>query len=438
MAFGAYFGVCALILVLQLCFWIRIREHASGWYLIYTMVLLTGTVLNTGYVLNSLDMDSGVSETLVGIYLCLAPLAIVRLTLTWLGLLRRPTRLTQGIEWTASGTAILTGLWVLGGGYTLGVEVAQMATSVWVLVCLVLALLEWERGDAKAGLYVAVFSFIHIALIARYARNLGWIPASVWTDYALYLGATLHVVTMSLYFIFRFSRLRDRLVVEKKARAEQQEFLGMVSHEFRTPLAIISTTIQQLSANLNAPLERTLQRVSNVRQAVQRMNSLLDDYLSSDRVDSSYQAINPQTCDFYDVIEESTAEWPINRIRIEMRDIPTRFACDTDLMRIVLRNLLANAIRHSASDSVVELKVFGRKGRLDIQVRDHGDGIPPDEVPKLFRKYFRGRAALGEPGAGLGLYLVRRIIEGHGGSISVESQPGLGTTFCIVLPSARL
>ena len=107
-------------------------------------------------------------------------------------------------------------------------------------------------------------------------------------------------------------------------------------------------------------------------------------------------------------------------------------------MRIVLRNLLENADRHSPADTRIDLTVQATPdGSLQIRVTDLGSGIPPDELPQLFHKFFRGRASQGTPGAGLGLYLVARIVEAHQGRISVDSTAGQGTCFTIHLPGKR-
>lgn len=165
------------------------------------------------------------------------------------------------------------------------------------------------------------------------------------------------------------------------------------------------------------------------------MNVLLDDYLSMDRLDSASQPIRPKPCDFYDILEESTSDWPLSRVRLSIKSLPSQFVCDPDLIRIALRNLLANADRHSPPEQPIDLEVWTTDGVLHLTVRDQGEGIPPDELQRLFQKYFRGRASQGKPGAGLGLYLVHRIVTAHGGKIAVQSVQGHGTTFSLELPS---
>lgn len=226
---------------------------------------------------------------------------------------------------------------------------------------------------------------------------------------------------------------------ERRASEEQRDFVDMVSHEFRTPLAIINTSLQLLIANIHQPSARVLQRSENIRNATQRLIHLLDDYLSSDRMDSAHQAFKLQACDLFEVIESATNDWPLDRIRVGLHSLPSSYVCDPELMRIALRNLLANADRHSPAGATIDVEARGlANGGVTIRIQDLGDGIPANEVPRLFQRYFRGRAAQGQPGAGLGLYLVEKIVHGHGGTIEVQSALRHGSVFTIHLPGRGL
>lgn len=213
----------------------------------------------------------------------------------------------------------------------------------------------------------------------------------------------------------------------------------MVSHEFRTPMAIISTSVQQLVANLDAPQDKMQERAGNIRQAVYRMERLLSEYLSVERLDTAHQPIRLVSTDFFEVIEEAVADWPLERIRLQVGELPEHWVCAPDMMRIVLRNLLENADRHAPPHTRIDLSVRAEAdGSLRLSVTDHGEGIPPEELPKLFHKFFRGRASQGTPGAGLGLYLVARIVAAHHGRVSVDNTAGQGTSFLVHLPAIKL
>jgi len=439
LSFGAYFGIFAVVIVLQLAFWLVGREAVSGWYLLYTSVLLTVTLLRSGYPAMALEMAGDSSMQWLVLIAILAPMAVVRLSAVWLQLHQHLPRFNVLYQSSTYVMALLTAAVALTHDPALGLQISQAINLLMVLVSMGLALWLWRRRLGESGYYLLVFGTVDTGILVRLVRNLGVLPVNFYTEYAIFIGTVVHLLLMSLYSIRRYNKLRAALIGERRAREEQKDFVGMVSHEFRTPLAIINTSIQQLAANLDAPPGRTLQRAQNIRDAVQRMNLLLDDYLSLDRIDSAQQALRLRSCDFYEVIEDAASDWPLGRIQISLEKLPSRFVCDPDLMRIVLRNLLANAVRHSPGDTAIELAVQGQdKGELHIRVQDRGEGIPADELPRLFQRYFRGRASQGKPGAGLGLHLVQRIVQLHGGTIEVQSTVGQGTTFTIVLPPGQL
>ena len=104
------------------------------------------------------------------------------------------------------------------------------------------------------------------------------------------------------------------------------------------------------------------------------------------------------------------------------------------LLRILLSNLLSNAVKYSPADSIITLRFMRQETTLHLEVIDRGQGISADELPLIFKKYVRGSATGDIPGAGLGLTLAARIIELHGGSIDVHSQPGKGCLFIVKIP----
>ena len=109
---------------------------------------------------------------------------------------------------------------------------------------------------------------------------------------------------------------------------------------------------------------------------------------------------------------------------------------DRTAMRLLFDNLVDNAIRYSGDVRSLSIDASARDRRVTIAVRDRGTGIPADEIDKVTRKFFRGRAA-GSGGSGLGLAIVRRIVDDHGGGLEIRSQPGEGTTVMVSLPAAE-
>lgn len=143
-------------------------------------------------------------------------------------------------------------------------------------------------------------------------------------------------------------------------------------------------------------------------------------------------------CDLAQVLELAAAERPRGRVLLTMHDLPDAFVCDPSLLRIALHNLLGNADRHSPMDMPIELDAGGEgRGGVRITVTDHGEGVALDERAKVFQKYFRGRSAQNRPGAGLGLYLVQRIVTLHGGTVTLGKAAHGGAVFTLSIPSLK-
>lgn len=147
------------------------------------------------------------------------------------------------------------------------------------------------------------------------------------------------------------------LAREKRVREEQNDFVAMVSHEFRTPLAIISTSAQQLSRHLDEPLEKSLRRCQNIRDAGSRLLALVDDYLTYDRMADRHPTSRFVSCDLDALLRGLMDEFPTGRINLDSRLSKANFWCDAGLLHAAIRNLLANADRHAPAGAVVELSV---------------------------------------------------------------------------------
>ena len=476
--YGIFYGIYALIFIFHLFFWYWTRERLGGWYVGYVVLNCLAASLSAGYLQRQTGLAGNVSDAVLAIMLCL-PLGISNtFTLMQLELSRvmpRFSRIYQRVAWGICIAAILLALTV---NYGAGVGPAQMATLVCIAILIPVGIwLAW-RGHRPARFFLFAFGLFYVAVILRYGRNMGFLPPNVWTEYGIQIGSLVHMVVMSLGITGRYNQIRRDMLaaqaalnqsleaqvsertaklVAEIARREEQEietrraldaevlarlaqhnFVATVSHEFRTPLAIINTVAQQLARQLDAPREKSLQRCTNIREATQRMTDMMDEFLSADRVGTALQ-LNPSTLEPRQFMHALAAEWEGERLALHFNQLPASFVGDAGLLRVAVRNLIANAIQHSPATAPVRITVQGTPdGGLAISVQDEGAGIPADEIPKLFQKYFRGRGAQGQPGAGLGLYLVESIAVLHGGAVHVESALTKGTTLILTLPCSRL
>lgn len=239
--------------------------------------------------------------------------------------------------------------------------------------------------------------------------------------------------------------LRQAKEVAEQAVEEQRQFLAMVSHELRSPLAVIDSAAQGLA--LKAAEDTAVHPVVlRIRRAVKRLSTFIDNCLTEDRLDTSGWSLFSQSIEIepflQGVLDLARQGAPRHHLELQIDKtsaaLPKIFHGDPQLLRIMLQNLLENAVKYSPEGSAVTLRVSNDGESLSLSVSDCGIGIAESEQGRIFNKYVRGNQVGRVTGAGLGLFLVHRIATLHGGRVEVDSQPGSGSTFRVRFPLAPL
>jgi signal transduction histidine kinase len=237
--------------------------------------------------------------------------------------------------------------------------------------------------------------------------------------------------------------------VEKSEHAQFAEldilksgFIRLTTHELRRPLSVFRGYLSMIeSGELGDVPTQVHQVVLKIAVAANEMNKLIDDLAEIGRLEQPDKALRRERCPvnklIKDAVEVVRAEALAKRIAIIERVDPSRttIQVDIDRMRVALQNLLSNAVKYSPPESSVEVRVEPQDDAVTIVVEDQGYGIPAEEIPYIFDKYYRGARpeTRNTPGTGLGLYIVKQIAELHGGSVEVVSDPGKGSTFRLLL-----
>lgn len=233
-------------------------------------------------------------------------------------------------------------------------------------------------------------------------------------------------------------RLNGALVSEQEVTLNQRNFLAMVSHEFRMPLSIIGGAAQVLELYTAGQAEAG-EEVAKIDRAVHRMSDLIDVCLADDRLTSAVAALQVRPMDLTSLVED------ICREKAELGG-PERLCltigarmqitADPAMLRVAISNLVDNALKYSPADSgPVQIFLDASPSGARVTVADHGPGIPADEADRVFEKFYRSPTATGTRGAGLGLYIVKQIVESHGGNIQVRQGSAGGSEFIIALPA---
>jgi PAS domain S-box-containing protein len=229
-----------------------------------------------------------------------------------------------------------------------------------------------------------------------------------------------------------------RAAVELALRA-RDEVLAVVSHDLRNPLSVIDMCIDALSDRLAAQDEAARGLVATIASSTAWMNRLIEDLLDVARVEAGRLTLEREPQDLVRVISEATlllepliAEKSLS-LHEDLPDFLPRASVDARRIVQVLENLVSNAVKHTAPGGEIRIGAVSANGEVRITVGDTGAGIPAENLPHLFDRFWQARGAR-RGGAGLGLAIAKGIVEAHGGRMWVESKVGVGSTFGFSLP----
>lgn len=233
--------------------------------------------------------------------------------------------------------------------------------------------------------------------------------------------------------------LETALAAEREVNALQTQFVAMASHEFRTPLAIIDGIAHRVERRAHILSAAELRdRIVGIRAAVKRMTMLIERMLDASRLSSGRMQVMPDTFDPRKLILEVCARQkevaPGHEITTDLAGFPEELFGDVRLLDNVFTNLLSNAVKYSPHNPQVHVRGWVEGGMARLSVRDRGVGIPVDEQSRLFEKFFRASTAAGISGTGIGLNLVKNIVDMHFGEVSLTSAEGEGTEIVVSLP----
>ena len=292
----------------------------------------------------------------------------------------------------------------------------------------------------ETGLHLALIAAAYGVMLAVADR--GAIAPIAW----LLTVATLAVIT-ALVILLK-TRL-EKLLAEQSEQVERlreldrlkDEFVATVSHELRTPLAAVYGAALTVGAR-TLDDEKRGELLSIVARESERLARLVDDVLLTSRLDAGRVRSVIESCDaralVRDVVEAARVHAPDDvDLAVAMPDSVPPVLADPENVRLVIGELIENAIKYSPDGGRVEVKIEAENGHVRFTVRDEGLGIPPDEQRRIFEKFYRPAPDLthGIGGSGLGLYICRELVQRMDGEISLSSRPGEGSTFAVELPA---
>lgn len=237
---------------------------------------------------------------------------------------------------------------------------------------------------------------------------------------------------------------RDRVAALLQSR---RELVASVSHELRTPVATVRGYLDAVQGHAAVLPESARQDLAVMERELLRLQRLIDDLFTLSQTEAGGLALTLQPVDAGDVVHRrvetyAPLAWQRERVDIVAEvapDLPQALA-DPGRLDQVLVNLLRNALRHTPPGGIIAVVASAQPDAVCIEVRDTGEGIPPEELPRIWERFYRGEAARAEdarqgiePGAGLGLALVKELVEAMGGTVSATSEAGEGSCFTVCL-----
>jgi signal transduction histidine kinase len=330
------------------------------------------------------------------------------------------------------------------GATPLGLAVGAAVTLAAVAGAAVHARSYWNTGDSVNGkLAVALSLSVLGETCLAFARNTadpfslighGYLCASSWFVFAGVFGSALVRPYRELDALR--AHVEEELVVTirrlRETTDQREDLLRAVSHDLRNPLQIVFIQAQRLQRDA---VDDRRRRAAAIITAGRRMDRMLRDLADSARAESGRLDIAPSPIALHPFVGDllATSDGVIDAARVENAVPPglPPVLADPDRLDRIFANLVGNALKYSRERVVVRAAEDGDAVRVTVE--DRGPGISDGDLPRIFERYYRGQRHEGE-GLGLGLYIVRKMVEAHGGRIWAHSEAGVGSSFCFTLP----
>ena len=226
----------------------------------------------------------------------------------------------------------------------------------------------------------------------------------------------------------------------------KSNFISTVSHEFKSPLTLIRQIAEMLDSGRVPDGERQQKYYSAMLQESERLSHLIDNILDFSKMEAGLKNFSFEKGNLAGIVEEIVMSFQSHlmdkgfQINLSLPEPIPDSVFDREAIKQVLQNLIDNAVKYSANSKIIEVKMTRADSEITISVKDYGMGIKKDEQDKIFSRFYRAGDELTQKvkGSGIGLTIVKQIVEAHQGTVKLKSEPGKGSVFQIVLPLKKL
>lgn len=261
------------------------------------------------------------------------------------------------------------------------------------------------------------------------------------------VGVLLDITGQKESEILKTNIAEDHLIIDELKRDDvlKTEFFSNISHELRTPLNVIFSAVQLVEAYVNSDYisneNKIIKNIKSIKQNSLRLQRLVNNFIDITKIDSHAFEIRLQNLDIVNVVEEialSVSDFILNKGISLVFDTNVEekiMAFDEEKFERIILNLLSNAIKYTQEGGTINVNIIDKGDTVIIQIKDSGIGIPQDKLDLVFNRFYQiSPINTRQQGSGIGLNLVKSLVEMHNGTISVDSELGIGTNFSIELP----
>ena len=250
------------------------------------------------------------------------------------------------------------------------------------------------------------------------------------------------ILIMMVILVFGIVIINRTIAHEKEILQLKSDFVSSVSHEFKTPITSIKALTERLLEGTVKDQQRVRDYYSVISRDAENLSRLVGNILDFSKMEEGKKEYDFEEADFKGWLEQTVRDFSGTTQRGKIifqsgiTDHSIHVKIDKASMKLAIDNLLDNAVKFSSENSEVNILLEKQEKSVVVRVKDYGIGIPGDEQAKIFEKFYRGKdsAAYSATGTGLGLTIVKQVVEAHGGEIRVESEIGKSTIFSVILP----
>nr|HCI8568242.1 sensor histidine kinase [Klebsiella variicola] len=447
-----YFGIGSIVTIVSLCFAIKSHQRLFWGIFVFSLNYILVAALH-GFPV----WLFGTALRPVQDYLVSALSLLGYSSAIWLHCeIFKLKETMRSIYKFLTGAMYLTLLLQLSIPFGLYGKAIQLQSVIFIFIAPILIISSvrlWRQHSINLHtLIVGLMPPVYVLVIVCIMLTLnGIVPYNNYLSSAWQFTLLAHAISVIVLAGFRVrdehreleqkKKIAQELRIERNASFNQRQFLGMVAHEYRSPIAVMINTLENLKQQKVWALNKA--RFERIQRAVTRLMQLTENCLVESRLSSSSLHVEKMEVSFFDIIKAASAVVELSEHHylvvtrnghvVDMKHSELILFVDAELITIVVSNILDNSVKYT-SKGVIKIDIVDSDGCIEISFRDEGDGIPKKQAEKIFDRFYRGeKDNKNTKGTGLGLYVSQQIVRAHGGDLYLTGEGDMAKVFIIRL-----